>query len=104
VCLPKVKLFYDVGATMNNPQRVILAIYFLALAYCCAWVPWYVQTPSERYGGGYQRDGYAWVWVGTSEHARPEVPVIALRLIATTAIGAACFLLAGVVNKSATRS
>lgn len=87
---------------MNKAQRVVLAIYFVAVAYSCLWVPWYVQTPSERYGGGYQRDGYAWVWVGTSEHARPELPVIALRLAALTAVGGACFLLTGFATKSAT--
>jgi hypothetical protein len=83
------------GATMNKAQRIVLAVYFLAIAYCCLWVPWYVQTPTTRYGGGYQRDGYAWVWAGASEYARPELPVIALRLTAVAAIAGSSFILVG---------
>jgi hypothetical protein len=87
---------------MTKTQRVVIAVYFLGLAYCCLWIPWYVQNPPNHYGGGYHRDGYAWVWVGTSEYARPELSVIALRLVALTAIGGASFLLAGLAKKSET--
>jgi hypothetical protein len=40
---------------LNKPQRMIAAIYFLSLAYCCVWVPWSVD---------HQRLGYGWVWAG----------------------------------------
>ncbi|MBZ5687725.1 MAG: hypothetical protein LAP86_22150 [Acidobacteriia bacterium] len=43
----------------TTAQRIVLTLYCLLIAYCCLWVPWYIQTPSESYGGGYQRIGYA---------------------------------------------
>ncbi|HEY6766122.1 MAG TPA: hypothetical protein VI386_15265 [Candidatus Sulfotelmatobacter sp.] len=48
---------------LNRLQRIVVAIYFLSLAYCFVWVPWSVTT-STRYGSNRQRLGYGWVWAG----------------------------------------
>jgi hypothetical protein len=44
-------------------QRIVLAIYFLSLAYCFVWVPWSI-TSSDRYGTDHERLGYGWIWAG----------------------------------------
>jgi hypothetical protein len=54
----------------NRPQRIVVAIYFLSLAYCFVWVPWSV-TSSTRYGIDRQRLGYGWVWAGPRYHHPP---------------------------------
>jgi len=54
---------FAMRANMGKPQRIILAIYCLSLAYCLVWIPWSV-TSSDRYGTNCQRLGYGWVWAG----------------------------------------
>jgi len=77
---------------MNRTQRVILALYFLLVAYCCVWIPWHVRGEPD-----YSiRAGYGWAWVGPSERASPDVAVIVLRLMAVTAIGATAFTVASI--------
>jgi hypothetical protein len=51
------------GIAMNRSRRIVLALYFLALAYCFVWIPWSV-TNSDRYGTSHQRLGYGWLWAG----------------------------------------
>ena len=44
-------------------KRIILAVYCLALACCCVWVPWSI-TSSDKYETSHERLGYGWVWAG----------------------------------------
>lgn len=48
---------------MNLKQRIVLALYLVALAYCFVWIPWSVST-SGRYGTDHERLGYGWVRAG----------------------------------------
>jgi len=48
---------------LNQLQRATIAVYFLAVAYCCLWVPWSVST-TDRYGTDRERLGYGWIWDG----------------------------------------
>src|SRR5580698_1679605 len=99
--------------SMTKPQRAIISVYCLVLAYCCLWIPWHVQHTS-RFSSNYVRSGYGWLWTGpkqycpppTSEHsaylcdlddrkpeydpdASPDLELLALRLSAATTIAAA---------------
>jgi hypothetical protein len=51
------------GGAMIKTHRIVLALYFLAVAYCFVWIPWSV-TSSNRYGTNHERLGYGWVWAG----------------------------------------
>jgi hypothetical protein len=56
---------------MNKVQRIVLALYFLSLAYCFVWIPWSV-TSSDRYGTSHQRLGYGWLWAGPRHPVWPK--------------------------------
>jgi hypothetical protein len=112
---------------MNRTQHFVLVLYCLLLAYCCLWLPWHVQR-SSRFDTFYVRSGYGWLWTGPkkycpsppSDHtanlcnldnwteydetATPDLQLLALRLVAATAIGSAVFVLAKLLTKSATLS
>ena len=57
------------------------------------WVPWHLSQGTDRI-----RTGYGWVWAGPSNPqleaalTTPDMPVIALRLLALTAIATAAFI------------
>jgi hypothetical protein len=77
---------------MTRAQRIVLIVYFLLLAYCCEWVPWHLVEGEARV-----RDGYGWLWVGPSNSAdayltTPDWTIIALRIVAVTAIAGAAYL------------
>jgi hypothetical protein len=115
---------------MSKPQRIVVVIFCLSLAYCFAWIPW-SATSSDRYGTYTQRFGYGWVWAGPqnpeesmtirwpehsggtagtasfsdirefsprsewdarSSYGRPDLPLIAFRLIVLTSIFVAVFM------------
>jgi hypothetical protein len=103
---------------MNRSQRIVAVLYCLLLAYCCAWIPWHVQR-SSRFTTFYVRSGYGWLWTGPQqycppppgehsaylceidnakpaydENASPDLELLALRLLALTAIAAATSLAA----------
>jgi hypothetical protein len=109
---------------MSKIQRVVLALYFVSLAYCFVWIPW---------SAGSERLGYGWVWAGPrfspspardvkdfsdvdqfvaeanahsriSASAMPDTLIILFRVIATTAIAGAVFLLVGIAKRPATPS
>jgi len=86
---------------MNRTQRIIVIVYCLLLAYCCLWVPWHlVQGPDHI------RAGYGWLWIGPSNPpyyaflTTPDLPIIALRFLATTVICGAAFLIPGMFRSS----
>lgn len=62
---------------LTRPQRIIVSIYLVCLAYCLCWIPW-LATRSNRYGNETQRLGYGWVWAG------PRYPRSLLRTEART--------------------
>ena len=77
---------------MNKAQRLVLVLYCLLLAYCCLWVPWHIAQ-----GQDYLRAGYGWLWAGPSHSefdaylTAPDFPIIALRLVAATAVCGAAY-------------
>lgn len=109
---------------MNRAQRITLIAYCSLFAYCCLWIPWHVKLryppgPYERVGYG-----WVWAGpyrsapivhdppIKTSEGfqvlseedprsrwadltAEPDLPLMALRFAAATALSAAAFLFAG---------
>lgn len=117
---------------MNKAQRVVLILSCLLLVYCCVWIPWHVRLryPSGAYERvGY---GWVWAgayrstpivynppikssngleilgevdlrssWVDLN--AEPDLRLMILRFVATTALAGFVFLVAG-LWKSATRS
>lgn len=111
---------------MNKAQRIVLILYCLLLAYCCLWIPWHVKRRSPE--GAYNRTGYGWVWAGPYRSpdvvydpplrssdgleilgevdldpspldAMPDLPRIALRIVAVTSIFAAVFFIASLWNR-----
>jgi hypothetical protein len=103
---------------MNRAQRIVLVLYCLLLAYCCLWVPWRIPFRNSLP----ERVGYGWLWAGPAEghgnvhvppppsgftidpeprweRARPDLELIAFRLVAVTSIAAAGFLLSGMLRK-----
>ena len=115
---------------MKPPQRVVLILYCLSLAYCCLWIPW--RTRSEALDWRYVRAGYGWMWAGPERYrtlppvpaatpdskqyldetaeiltlrqqAVPDFALMGLRFLATTAVSAAALLLAGMWKSSAPR-
>ena len=74
---------------MNRAQRIVIVVYCLLVVYCCVWVPWRVTLSSV----GEVQAGCRWLW--TRDVGGPNVVAIALRLLASTALGVAAFLLAG---------
>ena len=92
---------------MNRAQRMVLVLYCIALAYCCLWIPWRVEhLPVNEYARArYALSGYGWLWEGpkvADYYATPDLPLIGLRLLCVTALGAAAVLTAG--YKSARRN
>jgi hypothetical protein len=75
---------------MTRAQRIVAVLYCLTVAYCCLWVPWHVAVPVSA--GGELQLGYRWLW--NVDSGGPDMAAIALRIIATTALAAAVFLLA----------
>jgi len=49
--------------TMSRVKRIVLALYFLLLAYSLVWIPWSI-TSSDKHGIRHQRLGYGWLWAG----------------------------------------
>jgi hypothetical protein len=91
-----------------------LTLYCILLLYCCLWIPWRVQwqypTDVTHLAGPY-RVGYGWLWAGPdifhgyprgdmNTYATPDIPVILLRFLAATSIGAAAMLAAGVGTRT----
>jgi hypothetical protein len=109
------------GMIISKPQRVVVALSCLTLAYCCLWIPWHVQRVS-RYSSTYVRSGYGWLWTGPvqycppppSDHtanlcdivkpsgpdydsdASPDIELMAMRFAAVTVVSIGAFLIAGV--------
>jgi hypothetical protein len=105
-------------ASMTKTRRVLLATYCLLLAYCFLRVPWSISYRNSIS----QRVGYGWIWAGPDhndkhgdifdqvaakdyassvpwERARPDVELIAMRLIALTAVCGASFVLTAFVEQ-----
>jgi hypothetical protein len=85
---------------MSKPQRVVLIVYCVLLAYSCLWIPW--RVPKGGYTHmptAFERLGYGFAWVGPSTpnylnlYATPDMPLIALRVFALSAVAAAALLL-----------
>src|ERR1035438_5875726 len=85
--------------SMNRAQRVVLILYCLMLAYCCLWIPW-----SVTYGFEERKTSkvvYSFLWAapnlgrywGTA--AIPDMRLVALRILAITALAGAAIILAG---------
>jgi hypothetical protein len=70
-------------------------LYCLLIVYCCVWVPLHVFEVVNPDGTVASTSvGYGWLWSADT----PELPafrLVALRLLAATALGAGAFLLAG---------
>ena len=80
---------------MNRSQRIVLVLYCLLVVYCCVWVPWHIRSPREW------RSGYGWLWAGPlstevfpghGPYHTPDLPIIGLRLLASTALAGAAFV------------
>jgi hypothetical protein len=56
---------------VNKTKRIVLALYFLSLAYSFVWIPWSV-THSDRHGISHQRLGYGWLWAGPRPPVGPK--------------------------------
>lgn len=84
------------AANMSRVQRLVLILYCLLIVYCCVWVPWHLAQGPDRV-----RVGYGWLWAGPSNTpidstlTTPNLPVIALRLLASTALAGAFVLARG---------
>jgi hypothetical protein len=74
---------------MNRAQRIIIVLYCLLVVYCCVWVPWHITLSTV----GEVQAGYKWLW--TVNPGGPNMAAISLRLLASTALGIAAYLLAG---------
>lgn len=94
---------------MSRTQRIVVIVYCLLLAYCCLWVPWRIADVQAN--PQYLRIGYGWLWAGPTSDSRfldqgvvgaPDLPLIALRIVAATAISGAAFLGAGLFKSKAT--
>jgi hypothetical protein len=75
---------------MNKAQRVVLILYCFLVVYCCIWIPWYIGRPDD-----YLRVGYGLVWSGPAKGgplAAPDLPLIALRILAISGLSAAAYL------------
>lgn len=80
---------------MNLKQRVVLVLYCAAITYCCVWIPW-----RFTYGHDLTKTTfgvYSFVWLYPDEgfrrgySATPDMHLIFLRIVTTSAIGAALF-------------
>jgi TRAP-type C4-dicarboxylate transport system permease small subunit len=80
---------------MTRPQRIIAIIYCFLVLYCCLWIPLRVFQQVNPDGSVISTSlGYGWLWSAETLDL-PSIHLIVLRLLASTALGAAAFLLAG---------
>lgn len=105
---------------MTRTQRVVLVVYCLLVAYCCAWIPWHVTFVAESQSSvgdestpPFQgekiirsRTVYSFIWNAPSDGnlrwiPTPAIDLILLRVVAVTAACSAAFFLVG-LWKSAT--
>ena len=93
-------MFYDVGAAVNRYQRIVGVIYCLAIAYCCVWIPWQVTESYGSHTTVYITYSLVWAAPNYEHKVGPAMQLIFLRLAASTAIGTAAFLLAGMKKQS----
>src|SRR5450755_705303 len=99
---------------MTKSHRIVLVSYCLLLAYCCVWIPWCIP----RHDSTCERVGYGWLWAGPAikgdvfdqvfpdphpqwDRAIPDLELMALRILAASAVSGAAFLLAGMRKSSA---
>jgi hypothetical protein len=95
---------------LNRIQRAVIVVYCLALAYCCLWIPWCLpwnNTGDDSGLAGSWHVGYGWLWSGPRQlswprslHTSPDLPLIALRLAATTALAGAALALTSLKSSS----
>ena len=76
---------------MTNPQKIVLVVYFLLLAGCCFYVPWVATIEGIQNAPV----GYSWIWAQPLTPAVPALRVIAVTIMAVTALSGAAFVLAG---------
>ena len=70
-------------------------LYCLLIVYCCVWVPLRVFEVVNPDGTVASTSvGYGWLWSADTS-GLPAFRLVALRLLAATALGAGAFLLAG---------
>jgi hypothetical protein len=90
---------------MSKAQRVTLTLCCLLVVYCCVWVPWHRHISATHevwYADDFRRLGYGWLWAGPDGadeealYASPDLVLIGLRLLASTALAACGFLIAGI--------
>jgi hypothetical protein len=83
-------------------------LYCLLLVYSSIWIPWHRHvsaTIPHWYAGNYIRLGYGWLWAGPRNggpdalYATPDLALVVLRMIASTAVGAAAYFLTGTRSK-----
>jgi len=91
-------------ATMNRAQRIIVVIYFLAVTYCCIWLPWISTT--QLSAGKLIEISYSFVWAAPNCYCRadngiaPDMQLIFLRIIAVTSVAAGAFTAAGALRSA----
>jgi len=80
---------------MTRAQRIIAVLYCLMVVYCCVWIPLHVfQVVNPDGTVASTSIGYGWLW--SAETLKLQgMGLIALRRLATTALSAAAFLVAG---------
>jgi hypothetical protein len=90
---------------MSKAHRIILVLYCLSVVYCCIWIPWHRHISATNqywYADNFKRLAYGWVWSGPENdpqealYAAPDLVLIGLRLLASTAFAACAFLIAGI--------
>jgi hypothetical protein len=80
---------------MNRTQRIILVAYFLAIAYCCLWIPlheYQVLNPDSTVES--TSLVYGWLWSADSSQVLAP-GIILLRLTTSTTLAGAAYLAAG---------
>jgi hypothetical protein len=76
---------------MTRPQRTVVIVYCLLVAYCGVWVPWHYDIGDLK---GI-KEGYALVWNGPPDgRGAPDMATVAARVLTATGLSAAAFLLA----------
>ena len=80
---------------LTRAQRLIVGVYFILLAYCCAWVPWlYLHDGQMKF------IGYRALWQQTpAAPMTPDVTVIVLRIAALSAVAVAVIFLTTLVKR-----
>jgi len=88
----------------NKLQNIVLAMYFLSVAYCLIWIPW----RSTTFFGKHTVIAviYSYVWRAPGCNCRydngiePNIRLIVLRICAVTAITGAALLVTEMANRS----